>query len=268
MIRIAAAIPYALFALGLAYGVRAQERETCVNPKGFTLSADALGLAIEEHARWVMNSKSGQRALWCNLEITSIDLRGLDLRGVDLRMAKLPGADFAGARLDGALLKQADLRKSNFRGAILRKTDLSAASLIKANLTNANLQKAVLKNARFDDAKMAGADLGNAGFERTSFKGVDLRSTVGLTAAEHARLAPGSVKPPALTTPHASPTVQAGGAPTLVAAATGVGLRKRSTQEGAAWEGGVQGPVGFIQKREVRASYPSANVLEVPRHIR
>lgn len=198
----------ALIALAAMFAAHAQDEEMCVNPKGFTLNADALVHAIEEHARWVSDSTTGERGMWCNLEATVIDMRGLDLRGVDLRLGKLVGADFSGARLDGALLNQADLRKISFHGASLhrvnfvganlagadfgsakgakanlRKTNLTGADLRRAELPGADIGQSTMVNARLDGANLRGAvleksDLSQASLTKANLTGANLRNTV------------------------------------------------------------------------------------------
>jgi uncharacterized protein YjbI with pentapeptide repeats len=112
-----------------ASSVTAQDRETCINPVGFTLDATALTQAVTEHAKWVFNSQTGARAILCRLEAKALDLRALDLRGIDLRLSKLGHADFSGARLDGAQFKFADLRQASFRKVSLHKANFYRANL-------------------------------------------------------------------------------------------------------------------------------------------
>ena len=158
----------------------AQVDEPCPNPEGYTLSADALAAVLNEHAKWVRDSRSGTRAILCRFDATSLDLRNFDLRGVDLRLARLSDADFSGARLDGALMEFADLVKAKFRGASMHKANLYKAVLKGADFSDArgvkiNLRKADLSDADFTGAHFPGADIGKSKAIEARFDGANLR---------------------------------------------------------------------------------------------
>ncbi len=167
---------------GLVYSASAvaQADEPCPNPEGYTLSADALAVVLNGHAKWVRDSRSGTRAILCRLNATSLDLRNFDLRGVDLRLARLSDADFSGARLDGALMEFADLAKARFRQASMHKANLYKAVLNGADFSNARgvkikLRKADLSDADFTGAHFPGADIGKSKAIEARFDGANLR---------------------------------------------------------------------------------------------
>ena len=93
---------------------------------GAPISANKMRLdeVLREHAKWIVNHRTGKRADFCGA-----DLKGVNLSGVDLW-----GADFRGA----------DLRGSNLCGTNLRFANLSGANLECANLTRTNFEKANL----------------------------------------------------------------------------------------------------------------------------
>ena len=92
---------------------------------------------LAEHAQWLADPATGQRA----------NLRGANLRGADLYSANLRGANLRGANLRGANLSGADLYSANLSGA-----DLSGADLYSANLSGADLGDANLRGAKLSGA--------------------------------------------------------------------------------------------------------------------
>jgi Pentapeptide repeats (8 copies) len=151
------------------------------------------------------------------------DLRGIDLYQSNLAGARMPAADLRQALLvdvdlsasfinhanfDGAVLGQTSFRDAylegtSFRNAGMRQAeeftyiglpttgpitvrgcDLRKANLQNADFTNAQLQGAQLTGADLQDARVDGADFTEAVLDNTVLKGVDLRSTRGLTRAQ------------------------------------------------------------------------------------
>jgi uncharacterized protein YjbI with pentapeptide repeats len=94
-----------------------------------------------------------------------------------LPRAKLAGAIFTQAALSRALFDHADLRGANCEGANLRGASLRNADLRRVNFRNANLGDADLTGA-----KVTGAD----------FTGANLRNVNGLSAAQIAKVRPGT----------------------------------------------------------------------------
>ena len=114
---------------------------------------------LEDHAAWLEDENTGNRA-----DFSDGDWYGVDMHGVNLRQARL-GANLENdivtrqSNLQGANLSQADLFVADLRGA-----DLSGAYLRNANLTGANLSSVInlfdqSRNVRTD---LSGADLTGA----------------------------------------------------------------------------------------------------------
>jgi uncharacterized protein YjbI with pentapeptide repeats len=156
------------------------------------------------------------------IDLQFSDLRGIDLYqsslagsrmpAIDLRLAFFVDVDLSAsfinnANFDGAVLLQtsfrdADLSGTSFRnvamhqgeifyiglpttGAItVRGCDLRNANLQNTDLTNAKLEGAQLTGADLQDSRVDGADFTEAVLDNTVLKGVDLRSTRGLTRAQ------------------------------------------------------------------------------------
>ena len=77
-----------------------------------TYSAKKLKKILEDHKKWIKNSKMGTRA-----NLTGADLSGADLSGADLFKADLSEANLSGANLSGADLTGADLSGADLSGA-------------------------------------------------------------------------------------------------------------------------------------------------------
>ena len=124
---------------------------------------------LEEHSKWLENSKNGRCADLRGVNLSKEDLRGVDLRGANLTGVTLRETDLRDANLTGAELSRADLRWANLRYAHLRCADLRGANLRCADLRGVDLRGATLRMA----------DLGETDLREASFIGVDLRE-VGL----------------------------------------------------------------------------------------
>ena len=116
------------------------------------MTSSGIKTILEEHCKWLEDSKSGEYADLCDEDLSNADLRGANLSNANLR-----GADLRYADLRGANLSNADLR-----GANLSNTDLRGANLSNANLSNADLRGADLSNANLSNANSRGANLSNA----------------------------------------------------------------------------------------------------------
>ena len=127
---------------------------------------------LEEHSKWLENSKSGKCADLRGVNLSKEDLGGADLRGANLTGVTLRETDLRDANLTGADLSRADLRWANLRYATLRSADLRCANLRCANLRCADLRGATLRMA----------DLGETDLREASLIGIDLRE-VGLRCA-------------------------------------------------------------------------------------
>jgi len=108
-----------------------------------------LERVIVEHAQWLTDSDTGQRA----------NLLDADLRGVDLS-----GADLTDAILTGALLWLANLTGANLTNALLWGANLAGANLAGANLMGADLGRANLMGAILDPTRVL--QLGPVGSRR------------------------------------------------------------------------------------------------------
>lgn len=136
-----------------------------------------------------------------NARLNGANLRDVYLRDADLRDAELTEAILIEANLSNANLGSANLRGADMRGADLRASRLGAAQLEgaclqRANLGGADLNYADLSGANLSDANLAGASLAGANLNKAVLNGavlcetvianVDLSSTSGLEACEHA----------------------------------------------------------------------------------
>jgi uncharacterized protein YjbI with pentapeptide repeats len=75
-----------------------------------------LSEILDDHAKWLKDPETGNRA---------------NLRGANLREADLSGANLRDAILSGADLRDADLCDANLRGAYLRMATLTGVDLSK-----------------------------------------------------------------------------------------------------------------------------------------
>ena len=99
------------------------------------MNENKLKTILDNHAKWLNDPETGERA----------NLRGATLRKVNLRKVNLRNADLQGVNLRGAILQG-----TNLRGAILQVTNLRNADLRGADLRNADLQGANLRGADID----------------------------------------------------------------------------------------------------------------------
>ena len=100
---------------------------------------------LEEHSKWLENSKNGRCA---------------NLRGVNLSKEDLRGVDLRGANLTGVTLRETDLRGTDLRGADLRWAKLSDADLSETDLKWVNLSDADLRGVDLSDSDLSNANLG------------------------------------------------------------------------------------------------------------
>ena len=129
---------------------------------------------LEEHSKWLENSKSGKCADLRGVNLTGVDLSKADLRWANLRDVNLRGADFRGADLRGADLRWAKLSDADLSETDLSKTDLSDANLRGVDLGWADLRGANLKGADLKGADLRWADLRGADLSETDLKWVNL----------------------------------------------------------------------------------------------
>src|SRR5579863_2166838 len=84
----------------------------------------------ENHKRYVLAQRGGNRAI-----LRQCDLSGLDFRGMDFTDAEMIACNFAGADLRGATFVRANIFTANFDNA---------------NLSGADFERADLRGARFE----------------------------------------------------------------------------------------------------------------------
>jgi hypothetical protein len=104
------------------------------------------------------------RAVFCNRDMSGLDLRSLELSGADLRGANLSNALLSSSHLfhaylsDACLYKadlsSADLSESIADGALFRETNLTNAKLSGASLEHSAIQGAIVTGARLDDSRL------------------------------------------------------------------------------------------------------------------
>jgi uncharacterized protein YjbI with pentapeptide repeats len=105
------------------------------------------------------------------------DLSGTSFRNVGMRQGEI---SYVGLPTTGRItVRGCDLRNAN-----LQDTDFTNAQLGGAQLSDARLIRTRLTGADLQDARVDGADFTEAVLDNTVLKGVDLRSTRGLTRAQ------------------------------------------------------------------------------------
>ena len=105
-----------------------------------------LAEVLAEHAKWLNDTRTGERANLRGANLCDADLSGANLCDANLRGANLCDADLSGANLCGANLCDANLRDADLRRADLSDADLSGANLRRADLSDADLSDADLPN--------------------------------------------------------------------------------------------------------------------------
>ncbi len=121
------------------------------------MNAERIKEILDLHQKWLIDSRSGEKANLSGANLSGLDLSnanlrwanliGSDLSGADLRWANLSWANLSWANLSEADLRWANLSNANLRRADLRRADLRGADLIDANLIDANLIDANLIDA-------------------------------------------------------------------------------------------------------------------------
>ena len=135
------------------------------------ISKEGLKKILEEHKKWLEDSKKGNRANLRYADLSSADLSSANLRSANLRYADLSSAD-----LRYADLRYADLSSANLRSANLRYADLSSANLRSADLSSADLSSADLRSADLSYADLSSADLRYADLSSANLRYADLSS--------------------------------------------------------------------------------------------
>ena len=86
------------------------------------VTQEELNQILADHALWLYDQRTGERAQLkyadlSNTNLTGVDLSGANLFGINLSGANLSGANLSGANLIGVELSGAHLSYANFTGA-------------------------------------------------------------------------------------------------------------------------------------------------------
>ena len=81
------------------------------------MNENKLKTILDNHAKWLNDPETGERANLRGATLRKVNLRDADLRGANLQKVNLRNADLQGADLRGADLRNADLQGANLRGA-------------------------------------------------------------------------------------------------------------------------------------------------------
>ena len=84
-----------------------------------TINGKPLRKILNDHSLWLLGSKSGNRAVLDNADLSDVDLSGVDLGG-----ASLNSVNFRNTNLSEANLSNADLYKAFFTAADISNTNL------------------------------------------------------------------------------------------------------------------------------------------------
>ena len=98
------------------------------------MNENKLKTILDNHAKWLNDPETGERANLRGATLRKVNLRDADLRGANLRKVNLRNADLQGADLRGATLRGTNLRGADLRGADLRNADLQGANLRGADI--------------------------------------------------------------------------------------------------------------------------------------
>ena len=83
------------------------------------MNATKLKRILNQHAAWLKDKTTGERANLIGADLRDVNLCGANLRGADLYDADLRGADLRDADLCNAVLCSADLRGADLTGAVI-----------------------------------------------------------------------------------------------------------------------------------------------------
>ena len=95
---------------------------------------------LEDHKKWLMDSREGKKMELKNANLSNIDLGGVNLISADLSCANLIGANLNNADLSGANLIGADLRNADLSGADLRVIEAHNFTVDESILTGESVQ--------------------------------------------------------------------------------------------------------------------------------
>ena len=130
---------------------------------------------LEDHEKWLIDSREGKRLELKNVDLSYVNLRGANLRGANLSDTDLSSANLWDADLIGADLSNSDLRNTDLSDAYLRNVRLNCANLSDANLGGADLRFTDLSSANLKNADLRFTNLNNVNFKGADLRGVDLR---------------------------------------------------------------------------------------------
>lgn len=134
------------------------------NTLGEKITYETVLKLLDEHAKWLADFKTGERAILKGFNLSGMDLSGKDLRHIDLSDSNLCETSFKGSNLSHAMLTCANLHCANLIGA----------DLDNVNMQTANLTRAFLNEAKITNATLCGADLTHAYLNKVTIKNTDL----------------------------------------------------------------------------------------------
>jgi len=88
-----------------------------IDPKDILINGKQLSVILENHKKWILSQKGGEKADLSSADLRSADLSSADLRYANLRSANLSSADLSSANLRSANLSSADLSYANLSSA-------------------------------------------------------------------------------------------------------------------------------------------------------
>lgn len=126
-----------------------EESDKCPCQHGWKPTAEQLETIRLRHRQWTeqkgwQNESLPGRAVLCNADLRSTNLRGATLPHANLDSVNLHQANLWKANLEGADLNQADLSGAELTGADLQDADMRGANLQQARLIEVNIENAQL----------------------------------------------------------------------------------------------------------------------------
>jgi uncharacterized protein YjbI with pentapeptide repeats len=118
-----------------------------------------------------------EKARWCGLDLTDVQLQSAHLDESDFRSCFLRGADFRASSLKGARFSHADLRNTDFSPLYFTGADGNKKAT-PCTLEGSNMRYANCGGAKMKDASLANADLSYADFSGCDLRGVDFRGAL------------------------------------------------------------------------------------------
>ena len=103
------------------------------------VTQEELNQILADHALWLYDQRTGERAQLKYADLSNTNLTGVDLSGANLFGINLSGANLSGANLIGVELSGAHLSYANFTGAKFGLNIIDAASIYHATFSKDTL---------------------------------------------------------------------------------------------------------------------------------